>query len=521
MAANRAGFSWPGKPGKADKEDVSHKLREVVGGPAMPRNVGGCLAALLLFGGLGLALAQETAPLPQSAPADPADKPLPIDLASALQLANARAIDVAVAAERIRLAAAQYDRAHVAWLPTIQLGIDYFRHDGRIQDVQGNIIDTSKSSFMLGAAPNAVFALSDAIFAPLAARQVVQAREAELQASTNDTALSVAEAYFNVQQARGELAGAIDAVRRSEELVLRTTELARDLAPPVEATRARAELARRKQAVQAARERWRVASAELTRILRLDPAAVVEPVEPPNLQVTLVALDKPVDDLIATGLTNRPELTSQQALVRAALQQLRQERVRPLVPSILVRGAATNPAGTLAGGYFGGGINDEVSRFGARGDYDVQVLWQLENLGFGNSARVKERRAEHQLAVLESLRLQDRVAAEVKQASDQVQSAAARVKEAESGLKDAVESVNQNFEGLKQTKRVGNLLVLVIRPQEVAAAVQALALAYGDYYGAIGDFNRAEFRLYRAMGQPAQAILDDSLVLGASHRSEK
>src|SRR5262245_12852849 len=133
----------------------------------MPRNVGGCLAALLLFGGLGLALAQETAPLPQSAPADPADKPLPIDLASALQLANARAIDVAVAAERIRLAAAQYDRAHVAWLPTIQLGIDYFRHDGRIQDVQGNIIDTSKSSFMLGAAPNAVFALSDAIFAPL------------------------------------------------------------------------------------------------------------------------------------------------------------------------------------------------------------------------------------------------------------------------------------------------------------------------------------------------------------------
>src|SRR5262249_41494614 len=197
-----------------------------------------------------------------------------INLASALQLANARSVDVAVAGERVRLAAAQYDRAHVAWLPTIQLGIDYFRHDGRIQDVQGNIIDTSKSSFMLGAAPNAVFALSDAIFAPLAARQVVQAREAELQASTNDTPLSVAEAYFNVQQARGELAGAIDAVRRSEELVLRTTELARDLAPPVEATRARAELARRKQAVQAARERWRVASAELTRILRLDSAAV-------------------------------------------------------------------------------------------------------------------------------------------------------------------------------------------------------------------------------------------------------
>jgi hypothetical protein len=139
------------------------------------------------------------------------------------------------------------------------------------------------------------------------------------------------------------------------------------------------------------------------------------------------------------------------------------------------------------------------------------VLWQLENLGFGNSARIKERRAEHQLAILESLRVQDRVAAEVTQAHAQVQSAAARVKESEAGLKDAVESVDQNFDGLKQTKRVGNLLILVIRPQEAAAAVQALSLAYADYYAAIGDFNRAQFRLYRAMGQPAQLILDGNL----------
>ena len=466
------------------------------------------LVAALLVGTRGVLFAQPAAPPPALARAD---KPLPINLATALQLADARSIDVAVAAERIRVAAAQLDRARASWLPTILLGIDYYRHDGRLQDSPGNIIDTSKSTFMVGAGPVAVFALSDAIFAPLAARQVVQARQAGLQAATNDVTFAVAEAYFNVQQARGELAGAVDAERRAGELVQRATELARDLAPPVEVTRARAEWARRKQAVHAARERWGVASAELTRILRLDASATLEPVESPNLQVTLVALDKPVDDLIPIGLTNRPELAAQQALVRTALQQLRQERIRPLVPSILLRGAATNPAGTLAGGAFGGGINDQVSRFGARGDYDLQVLWQLENLGFGNSARVRERRAEHELAILESLRLQDRVAADVKQAYDQAQSAAARVKEAEIGLKDAVDSVTQNFEGMKQTKRVGNLLVLVIRPQEAAAAIQALSSAYGDYYGAVGDSNRAQFRLYRAIGQPAQLILEGRL----------
>jgi hypothetical protein len=130
----------------------------------------------------------------------------------------------------------------------------------------------------------------------------------------------------------------------------------------------------------------------------------------------------------------------------------------------------------------------------------------------GYRARVRERRAEHELSILESLRLQDRVAAEVKQAFDQAQSAAARVKDSEAGLKEAVDSANQNFEGLRDPKKVGNLFVLIVRPQEVTAAVQALSLAYGDYFGAINDFNRAQFRLYRAMGQPAQAILDGNLI---------
>jgi outer membrane protein TolC len=460
----------------------------------------------VLFLGGTLSLAQQ-APDPTFS-----DKPLPINLPTALQLAQSRSVDIAVASERVRLAAAQYDRARVLWLPSLQFGVDYFRHDGRLQDVQGHIIDTGKSSFMVGGAPNAVFALSDALFAPLAARQIVQSRQSSLQAATNDITLSVAEAYFNVQQARGEWAGAVETVRQAEELVRRTTELARDLAPPLEVTRARAELARRKQTVHLAQERWKVASAELTRLLRLDASAVVEPLEPPSLQVTLLPVDKPVDDLITLGLTNRPELAAQQALVRATLQQLRQEKLRPLIPSVLLRGASTNPAGTLAAGTFGGGINDEVGRFGSRGDFDIEVLWQLENLGFGNSARVKERRAEHQLAILESLRIQDRVAAEVAQAYAQSQEAAARIKEAEAGLKDATESVKENFEGLKQTKRVGgNLLILVIRPQEVAAAIQSLSLAYADYYSAVNDFNRAQFRLYRALGQPAQAILDGPL----------
>ncbi len=429
------------------------------------------------------------------------DRRYPINLPTALQLAEARPIDIAVAAARIQVAAAQLQQANALWLPTILLGSDYYRHDGQEQAVEGAVFPNSKSSYMIGAGPSMVFALSDALFAPLAQRQVRRAQEAALQTARNDTMLAVAEAYFNIQQARGDLAGAEDARLKAEDLVKRTVKLAEGLVPPVEVVRARTELARRRQAVYAARERWQTASAELNRVLRLDASTLVEPLEPPQLQIPLISPDIPVDELIRFALSNRPELASQQAIVQATLERLKQERIRPLVPSVLLRGTATNPAGTLAGGYFGGGTNSFLGNFGARGDFDLQVLWELQNLGFGNRARINERKADNQLAMLELFRTEDRIAAEVVQAHAQARSAALRVTDAEAGLKDAQDSFKKNLEGVEQTLPLaGKTRLLVIRPQEVVAAVQALSLAYSDYYGAVADFNRAQFRLYRALG---------------------
>jgi outer membrane protein TolC len=453
-------------------------------------------------------------PAPGAAPTPaPCDRPLPINLPTALQLANVRPIDVAVASQRIELALGQLAQARALWLPTVYLGTDYFRHDGQLQDIQGNVFGASKSSFMLGVGPSAVFAISDAIFAPLAARQDVRARQAALQTAQNDSLLAVAEAYFGVQEARGNLAGAEDVARRAWDVVRRAEALFRqaEVIPEREVVRARAQAARTLQAVQAARERWRLASADLTRILRLDPAAVAEPLEPPHLCVTVVPLDQPVDDLIRLGLTTRPELATQQALVRATLERLRLERLRPLVPSILLRGSSTPVTGTLTAGLFGGGPNSSLGNFSARQDWDIQVLWELRNFGLTNRALVQQRRAENQLAELELFRVQDQVAAEVAQAYAQAQSAAARVGQAEAELRDALASADMNVKGLGQTGDAGKVLILVVRPQEVVAAIQALGQAYTDYYAAVADYDRAQFRLYRALGHPAQALPAEGL----------
>lgn len=431
------------------------------------------------------------------------DKALPINLPTAMQLAGARPLDVALASQRIQVALAGLDRAKVLWLPTIYMGADYYRHDGQLQDVVGQVFGTSKSSLMIGAGPSAVFAVTDAIYSPLVERQVVKARQADLQTAMNDSMLSVAEAYLNVQQARGELAGAEDALKRTDELVTRTEKL-KGLVAPVDVIRAKAELSERSQAVLSARERWRTSSAELARLLRLDPSALVQPLEPPHLKMTLVSVNEPVDALIPIGLTNRPELASQQAIVQATIHRLKAERMRPLIPSLLIRGAATNPSGTLAGGAFGGGVNGRIGDFSARGDWDIQVIWELQNLGLGNLAKVRERRAENEVAIIELFRVQDRIAAEVADAYAKAKSAEGRITHAENGIKDAIVSLNEHFKGLEQP--VGKIQAPVIRPQEVVAAIQAVSRAYNNYYIAIGDYDRAQFRLYRALGQPAQAL---------------
>jgi outer membrane protein TolC len=460
---------------------------------------------LIAFAFLGMQL--RAAEVPPAAP-EAGEKVLPINLATALRLANASPIDVQIAGRQVELAAAAYDRAKVLWVPNLVMGADYFRHDGGQQNFAGEILNSSRSTVSAGLGPNVVFSFADAIYTPLAAKQDLAARRAYLQTANNDSVLGVAEVYFNLQQARGELAGALYAAAKAEEVNRIAGKLAEGIAPPLEATRAKVELARRQQVVAAARERWRTASAELARLLRLAPGSLIDPVEPPSLPITVVQEGVELDELIALALVHRPELAGNQAIVQATLQRLKQEKMRPLIPSLAIRSVSTNPSGSIGYGTFGGGAGDRLANFGPRFDLDAQLLWEFQSLGFGNKARVGERKAEHQIATLELFRTQDRIAAEVAQAHAQLKAASERMKQAEPAFRDSIDLVEKSLRGMNQTRRVGDVLVLIVRPQEVVAAVQSLGTANADYASAVADYNRAQFRLYRALGHPGQCLAE-------------
>lgn len=445
-------------------------------------------------------------PAPQPGDGPDAAGVMRISLPVALQLAQVRPIDIIVAGRRIEVAQAQFEKARVLWLPDLVVGFDYLRSDGKIQRIEGEIINASKGAIMAGAGPVAVFGLTDAIYAPLAARQVVRGKAAELQATLNDTMFQVADSYYSLQQARGELAGALDTLERIRELERRVVKLAPGLVPDVEASRVRAERVRREQEVERAKERWEVASAGLGAVLRLDDVALLSPVELPHLVVDLVDMDQPVEALRGMARGMRPELGAQAAGVEASSARLKQEKARPFIPSILLRGAATHPGGTLAGGVFGGGINGDMGDFGGRNSIDLQILWEMKNLGAGNVALIRERRAQREVAEQELVKTRYQVDAEVLQARSRGLRSRARYLQAELGLREARASADKNLQGVGQLRRNGEMVSLMFRPQEAVQSLQALSNAYNDFYLAVAERNRAQFQMYRALGNPAQAL---------------
>ena len=294
-----------------------------------------------------------------------------------------------------------------------------------------------------------------------------------------------------------------------DALVHKTETLAPAFAPEVELARVRALQKNIQQGRILARMQWRVVSAELARVLRLPPTVVVQPFEPPDLRLTLIPPSTPPEEMISMALRLRPELTQYQAQIAAAEERLRQERYRPFLPLVALRGGSTPTANPLGMGAYAAGPGDGIGNMTARVDWDLEAIWELKNLGFGNAALIRERRAGVDLARDQDFRFRDYVAKEVTQAWARLRAADERIGAAEGELQQAWLSATKNLEGLGETKRPGgNIAILVIRPQEAVAAMQALVQAYYSYYAASTEFNRAQFRLYRALGSPAQFVFD-------------
>ena len=127
----------------------------------------------------------------------------------------------------------------------------------------------------------------------------------------------------------------------------------------------------------------------------------------------------------------------------------------------------------------------------------TSIFWDLCNLGFTDVAIMHRRAAERETANLEKIRTQTRVAAEVVSSYETRQAAIRQIKEGREGLVEALDSLKLNFLNIRQ----GAELPRATRPIEVLQPIQALAQTRLDYLDSVLDYNRAQFRLKRAIGQ--------------------
>ncbi|HEV3005808.1 MAG TPA: hypothetical protein VGX78_15185, partial [Pirellulales bacterium] len=228
----------------------------------------------------------------------PGDLRLPINLATALRLADARPIIVAATGANVWVAEANLQKSKLLWVPTINLGADYTRHDGFGPDLN-NGVNIPKGTNALGQPspgslgrplnqnvnlfyggggftwaplgpnyfyqpdpgepmlPSPQFQFgSDMIFQPLHDRQALNSARWDLQTAKNDALFMTAKAYFDVHRHRGRYAVANDAVERGRRLVAQIAALSADLIPRVEIDRARNLLADLEQEAVSAREHW-------------------------------------------------------------------------------------------------------------------------------------------------------------------------------------------------------------------------------------------------------------------------
>jgi outer membrane protein TolC len=429
---------------------------------------------------------------------------LPIDLPYALHLVNAANPTIALARERVAEAYAAQKQADVLWLPNLWLGANpnaptflptFLHHDGYIQNSSGTVFFTDKNNFFLGAGASLSVSLADAIFAPRFARDLTAAAQARAQAVTNDIQLEVSLAYLDLLHAYGALAINREAIDKTEEM-LKAAESAfkNGLGKTgADANRARTEVQLRRQERLVRQEEAARASARLAQLLLLDPCADLLPADQAVLPIALVPLDCCCDDLIATALMNRPELAEDRALIAAALKRWREAKYRPLIPFVQA---------FYWGGSFMGG-NPTINVTNTREDVTAQVGWELRNLGFGDLYRAKEMRSRYNQAQLRLIEEQARVSAEVTVAMKAVRQREQAVREAQVGVRNAEEM----WRKLRAIAFGVGLPARQYDPLEPLLAERALVEARTLYLDHVIEYNRNQFRLYWALGQPPECAL--------------
>jgi len=428
----------------------------------------------------------------KAAPAVGADldssTPRTLDLLSAMRLAGAENLDIAIVETRLEARRAGTDAAFSKYLPDLRLGFTALHHNGLRQAADSQVADQPMRSFGAGPAVSLNLDPVEARFQHLRALQIEDAAEHQARRTKAETVVHSAILYLELVRASGLVVVAGEAVERSQaqvKLQEGAAELQAELG--VELARARAELSRDHEALLAASGGLRQAGINLATWLRLPPEVPLIPEARDIEPLTLVRAEREVADLLDAALAASPDLAEMRALGRAAEEMKNAATWGPWTPDIFAAGSF--------GAYGGGPGGESGSGFyehGDRSDFAAGLSWTLRGMGLGDRARVRRARAEALEAGLQAARTRDRVSAEVVRGWTRSKNLLGRIEATRKGIEAAEETlklVEARFEA-------GDAIQL-----EVLEAIRAVAAARAALIDTTVSYNQTQHLLhYRVRG---------------------
>jgi outer membrane protein TolC len=420
-------------------------------------------------------------------PASGNARPFVLDLPTTLQLAGARNLEIQIAREKLTEARADHESAVWQFFPSIIPGLGYRRHDDLIQDVAGNVTEVHKDSYTVGPTLSGQLDLGDAIYRKLAAHQRVKAAGFAAESQRQESLLAAAECYFDLTRSHAAGRVAEDSIRIAEEFAAQLKQaVGAGIAFRGDALRAEVQVDRNRLALRQAREQSILAAARLVRILHLDfsPETAMAVSDDGLVPLVLIATNRTLEAMVVRAKTLRPEIQQSRTQIRAAEDLRDGARYGPLVPSL--------GAQVFAGG-LGGGVNNGPGRFGASEDYQFTLGWRLGPGGLFDRGRIRANESRLQVARLNDQKLADDITREVVEGLTRVQSLGDQLQTA----RHAVETASEVLRLAADRKEFAVGAVL-----ERIQSEQDLTHARLDFLTLVAEFNKAQFALQKAAGEP-------------------
>jgi len=424
-------------------------------------------------------------------------KAFPIDLATAIRLADAQSPLNAIALARVRAAQARQDMANLLIVPNFSFGPGYFRHDGVDQNRRGDMFQVSRQNAYGLGGPSLRVETADVIFEPLIRQQQLMAYGENARAVRNRTQLEAAIAYLQLLHIHAQIAINSEILDRVNQMLERAqvADKAGLSKTKGDVNRALTELYLRKQERILLEGQAGGQAARLAKVLLLPPDTLLVPADMGIFPLVLIPQDKNLEDLLEITVAMRPELSRSKFIAGATNESLNKAKKLPFLPKLQL---------DYLGGVFGGGKNQFIGDTALREDILLQATWEVKNFGLGNAAQIRERRAEFEAALSEVAEVQAGVTAEVTEAA---RLAGARFETLVAAQK-AVVQVEELYRKLLAT----SFGMIGPREQydalEPLLAIQEINRARNNYLSEVIGFNRAQFELYMAIGQPPMEALD-------------